>query len=66
MPIKLSKAIEILDLNAKEAGKKMPEDVRDSLNLAVNCMKTVQYIRHGGSWSFLALLPDEAPEQNEN
>jgi hypothetical protein len=66
MPIKLSKAIEVLDLNVKEAHKTMPQDVKDALNLAINCMKTVQYIRNGGNWSFQALFPDEAPEEHEN
>jgi hypothetical protein len=64
--IKLSKAIEVLDLNVKEAHKNMPQDVKDALNLAINCMKTVQYIRSGGDWSFQALFPDEAPVEHEN
>jgi hypothetical protein len=66
MPIKLSKAMEILELNMKEAHKKMPPDVRESLNLALNCMKTVQFIRGGGQWSFSALFPNEAPEESPN
>ena len=66
MPISMSKSIEILELNMKEAHKSMPADVRDSLNLAINCMKTVKFIRGGGEWSFLALFPDEAPEENPN
>jgi hypothetical protein len=61
MPIKMTKAIEILTLNMKETHKKMPGDVKDALNLALNCMETVQYIRKGGSWSLTALFPNEAP-----
>jgi hypothetical protein len=66
MPITMSKAIEILDLNVREDRKKMPQDVRDALNLAINAMKTINYIRKGGNWAFTALFPDEAPEKNEN
>jgi hypothetical protein len=50
----------------KERHKSMPGDVKDALNLAINCMKTVKYIRGGGEWSFTGLLPDEAPDQNPN
>ena len=66
MPITLSKAIEILDLNVKEGHKSMPGDVKDALNLAINCMKTVKFVRGGRQWSFMALFPDEAPEENPN
>lgn len=66
MPITMRKAIEVLDLNAKEQHKNMPPDVRDALNLAINCMRTVKFIRGGGDWSFSALFPDEAPEENPN
>lgn len=61
MPIKMSKAIEILTLNMVDQHKKMPGDVKDALNLAINCMKTIQYMRKGGTWSLMALFPDEAP-----
>jgi hypothetical protein len=62
MPITMSKAIEVLDLNMKEAHKGMPEDVKDALNLAICTMGTVRYIRKGGQWSWTAPLPGEAPE----
>ena len=57
------------DFGPKHKGsstRHMPEDVKDALNLAINCMKTVQFIRGGRQWSFLALFPDEAPDENEN
>jgi len=63
MFIKMSKAIEILDLNVKEGGKKMPPDVKDSLNLAISTMKTVLFIRGGGEWDLKAVFPGEAPEK---
>lgn len=63
MLIKMQKAIEILDLNVKEGHKKMPPDVAAALNLAINNMKTVQYVRGGGPWDFKALFPGEAPEK---
>lgn len=62
MPITMRKAVEVLDLNAKEEHKKMPADVKDSLNLAINTMRTVLYIRSGGKWDLTALFPNEAPE----
>jgi hypothetical protein len=66
MPQTLRKSIEILTLNMKEAHKSMPHDVKDALNLALNCMETVKYVRGGGEWSFTALFPGEAPEENPN
>ena len=35
----LEKAIEILELNLKEAGKSMPPDVKEALELAISDMK---------------------------
>lgn len=63
MPITMKKAVEILDLNVKDRHKTMPLDVRESVNLAISTMKTVQYIRTGGIWDLNALFPDEAPEE---
>jgi len=65
MKIKMSKAIEILELNSKEAGKKMPPDVLASVNLGASTMKAVLLARNGGSWDPHALLPDELPYQDE-
>jgi hypothetical protein len=62
MPITMTKAIEVLDFNMKEAHKTMPEDVKDSLNLAINTMGTVQFIRKGGDWNLNTLFPGEQPE----
>lgn len=61
MPIKMDKAIEILELNMREAHKSMPPDLKDSLNLALSNMHTVQYIRSGGTWDIHALFPNELP-----
>ena len=66
MPIKMSKAIEILTLNIVEGHKSMPGDVKDALNLAISCMLTVKFSRGGGDYAFTALLPNEAPEEHEN
>lgn len=63
MPITMRKAIEILDLNAKEEHKKMSPDVRDALNLAINTMQTVLYMRKGGNWDWHAPLPNEELEE---
>ncbi len=40
--ITLEKAIEVLELNLNEAGKKMPPDVRDALSLSVEAMKRIR------------------------
>jgi hypothetical protein len=66
MPISLNKAVEILELNIKEAGTKMPRDTRDALSLALSSMHTVAYIRGGGQWSFDTLFPGEVPEEHPN
>jgi hypothetical protein len=66
MPITMSKAIEILDLNLKEDAKKIPHDVRDALYLAINTMGTVRYIRKGGTWDINALFPGEEAEPDAN
>jgi hypothetical protein len=65
MPITMRKAIEILDLNMKEAHKSMPTDVKDSLNLAINTMATVRFIRKGGQWDINTLMPGEEAEKQE-
>lgn len=36
------KAIEILDLNLKEAGKSMPPDCREAIRVAVRSMKELE------------------------
>lgn len=66
MPITMRKAIEVLDLNMQEAHKDMPADVKDSLNLAINTMGTIKFMRKGGNWDIHALFPGELPEQNED
>jgi len=59
MQITLGKALEILQLNVKEAGKKMSPDTLASLKLLIALGLAVQYVRSDGSWDFHALLPDE-------
>lgn len=44
--ITIKKAIEILELNLKGAGKSMPPDVKDSLSLGVEAMKRIDSQRH--------------------
>lgn len=48
MPISLSKAYEIINLNIVEAGKKMPPDVKDSLHLALDAFTLLQVLRSQG------------------
>jgi hypothetical protein len=66
MRITMAKAIEVLDLNMKEAHKDMPEDVKAALNLGINTMGTVQYIRKGGSWDIKTLFPGEEAEEEQS
>ncbi len=40
--ITIEKAIEVLELNLKEAGNKMPLDVRDALSLSMEAMKRIR------------------------
>ena len=42
----LDKAIEIINLNIRVAGKKMPPDVRAALTLGIEALK---HIKHGRS-----------------
>lgn len=65
MPITMSKAIEILELNVREGHKTIPHDVRDAICLAINTMRTVKYIRKGGEWSLTAPFPDEELEEGK-
>lgn len=60
--ITLKKAIEILDLNVREAGSKMPPDTLDALNLSIENMKYVQHLRELGVPGILSLLPGEIAE----
>jgi hypothetical protein len=62
MPIKLSKAREILQLNYLEGGPKMPPDVKESLALAMNAMDAIKTIRQGTTVDILAPLKNEEPE----
>jgi len=65
MPIQMLKAIEILDFIIKVPDNKMPPDLKESLNLAINTMGTVRFIRKGGRWDLQALMPGELPEEEK-
>jgi len=60
--MKLEKAIEILDLNIREAGKKMPPDVLDALKLGAQALKAIKEYREMPFYGLLKLLPGEDPE----
>lgn len=62
MPITLAKAYEILALNVWEAAKRMPEDVKDSLALALSCIAFAQAARKSGIMASDFYLKGEAPE----
>jgi hypothetical protein len=48
MPIPLSKAYEIIHLNIFEAGRRMPQDVKESLYLALDALQLIMALRHAG------------------
>ena len=58
----LPKVIEILDLNLKEAGKKMPQDTFTALGISVEAVKAIQDYREGLTVDFLLPLPGETEE----
>ena len=57
--ITIEKAVEILRLNVKEAGKKMPSDVVDAVNLGIEAMLAVQDCRSLTHSELPELLPGE-------
>lgn len=58
--ITIEKAIEILELNSKEAGKKMPPDVLSAVNLGIEAMKRIDRQRN------LRLAIHQPPLPGEN
>ena len=58
----ISKAIEILELNLKETGKRMPGDCRDALLMAVEALKRTHRARQTGLPIPYAYLPGETRE----
>jgi len=57
--MKLEKAKEIVELNIKEAGNKMPPDCRDALKLENEATKRILDARSGFTLDIAALLPGE-------
>lgn len=55
----LKKAIEILELNLREAGKQMPPDCREAIRLNLESSKRVQLQRDLAGVITPALLPGE-------
>lgn len=63
----LPKAIEIVELNIKEAGKKMPPDCLDALKVCCEAAKYIDICRHNPNCFNISLLPGETPEtENDN
>lgn len=57
--MKRVKAMEILELNILEAGKKMPPDVKTALELHIEAMKVLTAIRETAWYQAGYLLPGE-------
>lgn len=61
--MKIGKAIEILELNLKEAGKKMPLDCRDSVQLGIEALEWLNQWRGMNSSLSNVRLPSETIEE---
>lgn len=62
----LPKAIEILDLNISEAGRRMPADTLTALKLAKEALERIQSHRRD-KWSILNIpLPSETNDKDSN
>lgn len=62
MKITLSKAIQILDINLKEAAKSMPSDVKTTLELALDNLVGLRTERYMFGYTRLGQLPHEEPD----
>ena len=62
MKITLSKAIEILRLNLKLAGRTMPPDTQSAVTIAVEAMLRIQAGRNNPGSRWTETLPDEQRE----
>ncbi|GAI28145.1 unnamed protein product [marine sediment metagenome] len=60
--MKLAKAIEIGELNLKEAGPKMPPDCKDAIQLLINSARRIEQLRKMPLYPFDTKLPGETPE----
>lgn len=63
MPIKLTKAIEILTREVHDITLSPDPDVPAALKLSIAGLKAIHFVRNGGRWDFKALLPGEQPEE---
>ena len=60
--MKITKAIEILELNALEQGSYLPPDYITALKLGIEALKRCKYIsEHTARWAQV-LLPGEDPK----
>jgi hypothetical protein len=59
MGITLLKAAEILGLNVKEAGPKMPADCKEAVTLGAEALQRLDYHRKAGHIFAQQLLPSE-------
>lgn len=60
--MKLSEAIEILDLNVEKAGKQMPPDTLQALKLGIEALERIQTARTYPGRLKTYTLPSETPE----
>lgn len=63
--MKLAKAIEILELNVKVAGKRMPTDTLDALKLGIEALTLIDQLRFDGSPYYPAGLKGETEEEQD-
>lgn len=60
--MKLSKAIEILQINVSQRSPSMPPDVKDALKLSIQACKFIQTFKDTEDIEPLTSLIGEAPE----
>lgn len=61
----LSKAKEIIEINFKEAGNKMPPDVKQALELAIGAINIVTLRRQLFAPQEGQLIPGETPDKGK-
>lgn len=60
--MKLTKVIEIMELNLKEAGTKMSPDFRDAAQISIEAVRRIKDLQGMPLYPFDTKLPGETPE----
>lgn len=63
MLIKMSKAIELIDILLVDRVSDLFNDEQNAVRLGLVGLKAILFYRNGGRWDFKALLEGEQPEE---